>query len=241
MFDWYHAMAATQVELIAWFQHQLRRRGFYDGPIDGVFNPATDESIIGYRKALGLSARALLDETFFYAFLAADHTKVERPPQPARYVAPPVTAAVPPAPTAEPLSLTIDAPNRTARFARGEAINLALTPSQDAHVYCYLRDENARVARFFPNRFERDSRVAASRPLRLPGAQRFQLVMNPLGVTETVACFATPRDVLAELPQSLVGIDFEPLAGATLESIRAAFAQASGGQVAQENFEVQAK
>ncbi|MEP7280949.1 MAG: DUF4384 domain-containing protein, partial [Rubrivivax sp.] len=177
--------------------------------------------------------------------LAADHTRIPRPAQPARYVARPATAAAPAAiPAATPaasLSLTIGTPNRAARFARGEAINLALAPSQDAHVYCYLRDENAQVMRFFPNRFERDSRVAAARPLRLPGAQRFQLLMNPRGVTETVACFATPRDVLAELPQALVGIDFEPLAGATLESIRAAFARASGGQLAQENFDVQAK
>ncbi len=39
MFDWYHAMAATRVELIAYFQNQMRRRGFYDGPIDGEFRP----------------------------------------------------------------------------------------------------------------------------------------------------------------------------------------------------------
>ena len=133
------------------------------------------------------------------------------------------------------------APNQQTRFTRGESINLAVAPSQDAHVYCYLQDEDSKVVRFFPNRFAKDSRIAAAQPLQVPGAMRFQLTMNPKGVTETVSCFATPRDVMAALPQSLVGTDFEPLPGATLDQIRAAFDKASGGLLAQENFRVQAR
>ncbi|CAN7552892.1 MULTISPECIES: DUF4384 domain-containing protein [unclassified Variovorax] len=266
MFDWYHAMASTRIELIAYFQNQLRRRAFYDGPIDGEFNPAIDEAIANYRAALGLSREAVLNEEFFYAFLAADHTKIKRPDQPARYVAPasvagapasiPVAAAATTAaaaraaatPAAEAahaqaaaLKLSLTTPKQQTRFARGEAINLALAPSQDAHVYCYLQDEEAKVIRFFPNRFARDSRVAAAQPLALPGAMRFQLTMNTKGVPETISCFATQRDVMASLPQALVGADFEPLPGATLELIRSAFVKASGGTLAQENFRVQAK
>jgi len=47
--------------------------------------------------------------------------------------------------------------------------------------------------------------------------------------------------VLASLPQTVVGTDFEPLPGATLDLIRAAFDKASGGTLAKENFRVQAK
>src|SRR5213595_2976058 len=100
MFDWYHAMAATRVELIAYFQNQLRWRAFYDGPIDGQFNPALDEAIANYRAALGLSREAVLSEEFFYAFLAADHTKIKRPAQPARYLASAQAAAAPGSPPA---------------------------------------------------------------------------------------------------------------------------------------------
>lgn len=246
MADWYHAMAATRVELIAWFQHQLRVRGFYDGPVDGEFNPAIDEAISLHRAALGLAPKALLDEDYFVAFLRADHRQVPRPAQPVRYLPPPATpgaaaaaAAAPAAPA--PLRLTLDTPRQQRRFARGEPIQLSVSPSQDAHVYCYLQDETASVVRFFPNRFERDSRVAAQRALELPGRQRFQLVMNALGVTETVSCFATPRDVLRDLPPALVGTDFEPLPGVTLDALRAAFDQASGGTLAQETLHVQAK
>ncbi|OUL98121.1 DUF4384 domain-containing protein [Variovorax sp. JS1663] len=257
MFDWYHAMASTRIELIAYFQNQLRRRWFYDGPIDGEFNPAIDEAIANYRAALGLSREALLNEEFFYAFLAADHTKIKRPDQPARYTPPATVAAAPgtpqaaapaapaaataAAPAPAPLKLSVSTPKQQTRFAGGESINLSLAPSQDAHVYCYLQDEDAKVIRFFPNRFARDSRVAAAKPLALPGAMRFQLTMNTKGVPETISCFATQRDVMASLPQALVGTDFEPLPGTTLETIRAAFFKASGGSLAQENLRVQAK
>ena len=248
MFDWYHAMAATRVELIAYFQNQLRRRGFYDGQIDGEFNPAIDEAIANYRAALGLSRQALLSEDFFYAFLAADHSRVQRPAQPARYVAPAPIATAAAAPQARaaaapaaPLKLALTTPQQQTRFARGEAISVSLAPSQDAHVYCYLQDENAKVIRFFPNRFSRDSRIPAARPLTLPGTMRFKLTMNPKGVTETISCFATAKDVLPSLPQTVVGTDFEPLPGATLDLIRVAFEKASGGTLAQENLRVQAK
>lgn len=248
MLDWYSSMAATRIELIAYFQNQLRHRGFYDGPIDGEFNPAIDEAISNYRAQLGLSRAAVLDDKFFNAFLAADHSKIQRPPQPARYVAPGTLAttlgsptAAAPASPATPLKLSVAAPNQQTRFARGESINLSLAPSQDAHVYCYLRDEDAKVIRFFPNRFAQDSRIASAKPLTLPGPMRFRLSMNAKGVPETVSCFATPRDVMASLPQALVGIDFEPLPGVTLDMIRAAFDKASGGTFAQENFHVQAK
>ena len=264
MSDWYYAMAASRLELIGYFQNQLRRRGFYDGPVDGEFNPAIDEAIANYRVALGLSREAVLDEAFFVAFLNADHTKIERPPTPARVAMAPPTpqptpqpAAVPsaPAPVAAPtapaaaaeavstapLALTLSTPARQTRFALGEPIALQVRPTRDAYVYCYLQDENARISRFFPNRFAKDALVPASRPLALPGAMRFQLAMTKPGAQETVACFATERDVSTELPAQVVGTDFEPLSVGSMSQVRNAFVAASRGALAQEVIHVQAK
>ena len=70
---------------------------------------------------------------------------------------------------------------------------------------------------------------------------RFQLVMNSKGVNETVTCFATARDVLQQLPNSVVGVDFETLPVASLDQIRDAFKTASEGLLAQETFHVQPK
>ncbi|HJV95902.1 MAG TPA: DUF4384 domain-containing protein, partial [Albitalea sp.] len=236
--DWYFAMASSRFELIAYFQYQLRGRGFYQGPIDGVFNPAIDEAIANYRAALGMSREALLDEPFFAAYLAADHSKVARPAKPAVYVAPTAAAEAPAA--AGPVALALSSANNQTRFARGEAVSLVVRPTRDAHVYCYLQDETAKITRFYPNRFTKDSLVLAAKPLTLPGTMRFQLLMNAKGVPETVACFATSRDVIAELPKTVVGVDFEPLS-ASMEQIRSAFVTTTGGAVAQETFHVQAR
>jgi hypothetical protein len=251
--DWYFGMASSRVELIGYFQNQLRRRGFYEGPIDGQFNPAIDEAIAGYRAALGLSREAVLDEAFFNAYLSADHSKIARPPRPAVFEpvaaapAPQVAATTAPAAPAKPLGeagplkLALSTPNNQTSFARGEPFSLVLQPSRDAHVYCYLQDENAKITRFFPNRFAKDSLVPAARTLVLPGKMRFQLVMKSPGAKESIACFATPRDVLAQLPESVVGIDFEPLAVGSMQQVRSAFAAAGGALLAQETFHVQAK
>ena len=257
--DWYYAMAASRVELIAWFQNQLRRRGYYDGPIDGEFNAAFDEATANYRVAIGLPRKDVLDEAFFTAYLNTDHSKIPRPVEPARAAASPApaspaqavqqahatSAALPAAAqtTAGPnaLKLALTSTDGRTHFARAEPIALTLQPSRDAHVYCYLQDENAKITRFFPNRFVRDSLVPTARPLAIPGTMRFQLLMNERGVPETVACFATDRDVAAELPQGVLGTDFDPLAVGSLEQIRRAFYQATTGAFAQETFRVQAK
>jgi hypothetical protein len=236
MSDWYYAMAANPPELIGYFQYQLRRRGFYEGPVDGAFNPAIDEAIANYRVALGLSNKALIDPELFEAFLLADHTRIPRPAKPA-VLAP----AQGQAPAGAPLRLKLAAANNQTRFAPGERFGVIVQPSEDAHVYCYLQDENAKITRFYPNRFAKDSLVLAAQPLRLPGAMRFEFLMNTKGVKEIVSCFATRRDVSAALPGQAVGTDFQPLAVGSIAQIRTAFAAASGGTVAEETFHVQSK
>jgi hypothetical protein len=234
MSDWYYAMAANPRELISYFQYQLRRRGFYEGPVDGAFNPAIDEAIANYRVALGQSNEAVIDLEFFEAFLLADHKAIPRPAKPA-------TLSQAPAPAGVPLRLKLASPNNQTRFAPGERFSVIVQPSEDAYVYCYLQDEKAKITRFYPNRFAKDSLVLAAQPLRLPGAMRFEFVMNTKGVKEAVSCFATRRDVSTALPGQMVGTDFEPLAVGSIEQIRSAFAAASGGAVVEETFHVQAK
>jgi hypothetical protein len=265
MSDWYYAMANTRIELIGYFQNQLRRRGFYQGPIDGKFNPAIDEAIANYRAALGMSKEATLDEAFFKAYLTADHSKIARPAQASVYTEPAQSAPVAEAPAASapataptgsagapkqapaaaagarPLTLALTTLNNQTRFARGESISLIVKPTADAHVYCYLQDESARITRFFPNRFSKDSFVSASAPLTLPGTKRFEITMNTKGVKETVACFATRQDVMATLPKAVVGVDLEPLAVSSMEQVRSAFAKATSGALVQEDFHVQTR
>jgi hypothetical protein len=229
--DWYDAMAGRPAELIAYMQRQLQRRQVYDGPIDGSVGPALKDAVARQRAALGLTPEPKLSLDFFRALLAAD---VGAPA--------PRVASAPAAPAQAPgtLGLRIDPGRPAARYVGGEPVHLVVTPSRDAHVYCYHRDENREVVRFFPNRFQRDSRVAAAGGLALPGAMRFQIVMNRRRAPEQIACFATERDVLARLPASLAGGDFAPLPADAMNRLQAAFAEAASGDgVAQQSIELE--
>jgi len=235
--DWYDAMAARPAELVSYFQHQLRARRAYDGPIDGTVSEAFKDAVVRTRGALGLSREPKLSLELFRAYLGTDLVALQ-----ARIgAAAPAVASAAPAP-ATPLTLRVTSSADGRPLARGEAVQLSIRPNRDAHVYCYLQDEKRQVTRFFPNRFRRDSRVAPAAGLQLPGSMRFELVMNPRGVPETVACFATERDVLTELPPEVNGGDFQPLpATATLDQVRQAFVKASGGALGLESLELRSR
>jgi len=83
------------------------------------------------------------------------------------------------------------------------------------------RTKPRRIQRFYPNRFSKSALVKAAEPLEIPGKMRFELVANSLKATETVACFASERDLVAgELPASAVGGNFAKLPAASLEEVR---------------------
>lgn len=233
--DWYDTMAARPTEIIGWFQSQLALRRVYDGPLDGVVNPALKEAVARYREALGLSREAKLSLDFFQAYLGTDHgalaSRLAAAP-----VAPAAAVTLPVAASPAALGLRIAAANGAQRFARGEAVQLTVRPSRDAYVYCYLQDENRKVTRFFPNRFQRDARVPGGTTLLLPGAMRFEIVMNGRGVQETVACFATETDLLPLLQSGASAGDLAPLPVDSIEQVHGAFLQASGGSFVRESF-----
>jgi Domain of unknown function (DUF4384) len=235
--DWYDAMAARPTEIVTYFQQQLRIRQVYDGPIDGTVNPAFKDAVVRMRDALGLSREPKLSLDLFKAYLGTDITTLQAKIRAAAPVALPAGAA----PTTTPLTLHVATSADGRRLSRGEAVQLSIRPSRDAHVYCYLQDEKHQVTRFFPNRFQRDSRVQPGTGLQLPGSMRFELTMNTRGVPETVACFATERDVLAELPPGVSGGDFQPLPAATLDQVRQAFVNVSGATLAHESLELRAR
>lgn len=129
----------------------------------------------------------------------------------------------------------------TYRFRPGERVKLLVTTSDDAHVYCYLQDETRRILRFYPNRFTKSALVRADAPLELPGKMRFEIVANTRNVAETVACFASERDVMAKLPAAVVGTDFASLPATSLDQVRSAFARVTGDTLTEASFRVEFK
>src|SRR5205823_6745320 len=167
--DWFYAMSVDG-ELVSYMQKQLRLRGYYAGPVDGRPNPEFLSAVSRSRADLGLEAIQTVDLRFFSAFL----NSTTRAPAP-------VVAEVKPTP-AESLTLSINSANNARKFKKGELYSLVIKPSRDTHIYCYLRDDNGKVQRFYPNRFAQDSFVHATGSLELPGKMRFQLIASDKGV-----------------------------------------------------------
>lgn len=241
--DWYDSMAANPAELIEYFQRQMRARKVYFGRMDGVVDDEFKEAIARYREAFGQSREPKFTIEFFQAYLRADHRAMEGKVQAVPAAQPGGSQA--PAAAAQggtaPWVLSLLSASNTTLFERGAPVDLVIQSNRDAHVYCYLRDENATIQRIYPNRFAKDSLLPASRRLELPGKQRFQIVANAKGVRETVACFATDRDVLADLPAGAAGTDFTPLAVGSIAELRTAFAGITRNQFAEGTFNVDIK
>jgi hypothetical protein len=238
--DWYDTLAAHPTEMIRYVQEQLRARDVYAGPIDGAVNSQLKDALARYREALGLTREAKVTLDFFNAYLSADHRRVATriaAAAPAAVDAPPAAALIPPIP-AEPLALRLTPEDEARRLRRGDTVRLLVRPSRDAYVYCFLLDEDRHVVRFFPNRFEREARVGTASGLKLPGKMPFEIALNSRGVSETVACFATERDVLARLPTAPGADSFAPQPFAALDEVRSALQDAADGVFAHASLEL---
>jgi serine/threonine-protein kinase len=158
--------------------------------------------------------------------------------------APAILQPASPAPraaTVEPSTLTIVPLGSDGHFKPGERVQLKVIASHDAHVYCYQQDETRRIVRFYPNRFRKSALVTSAEPLEIPGPMGFEILANTRNVTETIACFASARDVLDQLPSEVVGTDFAKLPVSSLDEVRSAFARVGAGKLAQASFLVQFK
>lgn len=257
--DWFYAMERGG-ELIPYLQYQLRNRGYYGGAIDGQPSAALGESIALYRAAMGGDrGRTQIDSDFFKRYLAADHAKVmaQHPPpspvpgavaeapRPVLGAAPAPVAAASTAAAATPapgrLQVSLQAVGGEQVFERGRAVQLAVFANRQAHLHCYLRDERQQIQRIFPNRFNRDTLIRPGQTLHLPGQMRFQILTSQHGAVEAVICYATERDVLAQLPRHISGADFERLQVASFDEIKAAFRNATQDQFAEGVFHVRTR
>jgi curli biogenesis system outer membrane secretion channel CsgG len=241
MEDWYLSMQGS-AETARFFQEQLRFRKFYDGPSDGKPNTAYGAALAAYRKAVGASTEGEPDFAVWQAFLL--RAIPAPPPQP--FVADKAAGgqnAAAGAPAAQPsgkeikLSLLVS----KTRYRKGDPVELTLSSSQPAYVYCYVQSPTTgKIQRIFPNRFARDPRVEANQPLVLPGAQGFKVAAGGDGVKQqVVGCLATEREIYNDLPPPLRWGDFEDIKLGTFEEIRDAFLQVAKAPVALEGATIE--
>ena len=234
MEDWFLSMQGS-AETTRFFQEQLRFRKFYDGPMDGKANPAYSAALAAYRHAVGTHTAGEPDFEVWQAFLL--RAIPAPPPQP--FVADKAadgkgTGASGTQAPAKDIKLSVVVAKT--RYRKGDPIELSLSTSQAAYVYCYVQSPTTgKIQRIFPNRFARDPRIEANTPLVLPGAQGFKVMAGGEGVKQqTVGCLATEREIYNELPPQLRWGDFEDIKLGTFEEIRDAFVQVAKAPVALE-------
>jgi peptidoglycan hydrolase-like protein with peptidoglycan-binding domain len=95
--------ARTRPQIVSDIQRELSRRGFFDGPVDGVYGPKTDAAIRDFEHAAGIKGNAQPDDALLRLITRSS------------VHAAPTQAAVPPStPAPAPARATASAPARTA-------------------------------------------------------------------------------------------------------------------------------
>jgi peptidoglycan hydrolase-like protein with peptidoglycan-binding domain len=79
------ARARTQV--VSDIQRELAQRGYFDGPVDGIYGPKTDTAIRDFEQVAGLKGNSQPDAALLDAIV---RSAVKPPPAPAAPPAPPV-------------------------------------------------------------------------------------------------------------------------------------------------------
>lgn len=222
--DWFYAMSAHG-ELKPFLQQQLAIRGFYQGPADGSDNPAFTQAVRDYQTALGMSATGQADLAFFNAFLGR-MIKGEH-----RYVAQK-------APT--PIGVTIQSENNASQFQSGEKLSINIGLDRSGYLYCFYTDASQKIQRFFPNRFMRDNYISPGQLVNLPGSMPFDITAAGAGTSETVTCFATPQDVMVQLPDQIKAFDFEDLDILSIQEVRDTFKSVAGTNLGESQFNIEA-
>jgi hypothetical protein len=219
--DWFY-MLSDSGDLLPWMQIQMRQRGWYTGPIDGKANAQYLSAVLRARQSLGLSATAAavpsgngVDAAFFERLLAQFERRMDILPRLVERT---------------PIELKLATPGQGPKFKHGERIQMTITPSSDAYVYCYVQDATKRWMRVFPNPMAQSSRMAGGSTVALPGKMGFELVAESGAGRETIACYGTALDVSPQLPRAIMLPAFQYLSIQQMSDLDEAFGRASGGQ-----------
>lgn len=225
---WYDIMGQGERERFV--SAALVRTGYLSSGGDGS-TPGFSDAIARYQADNDLVPNGRVDFDLYYRMLANEARHPGTKPVPAT----PVAAAVAPAlPPPSPPRLVLSTPRGPKPSYRvGDTMVLSVQPTQDAYVYCYYQDATGTVARIFPNRFQPDPFMHGGAQIEIPpaGTKSFALRFDKGGVTESVACLGSDREVGLRLPDKLKAQDLEPLPVSGLNDVAGQFRSIPGATV----------
>jgi peptidoglycan hydrolase-like protein with peptidoglycan-binding domain len=152
--------AQARVQLIANIQRELSRKGFYDGPADGIWGSKTDAAVRDFLQASGLKVNPEANENLLRAISS--------------YVAKPVAAAAAPAPPATDPIAKLIAPSKRivsiqralADFGYGQIKTTGVyDPETRNAIEKFERDHRLPVTGQISDRFVRELAAMTGRPL----------------------------------------------------------------------------
>ena len=152
--------AQARVQLIANIQRELSRKGFYDGPADGIWGSKTDAAVRDFLQASGLKVNPEANENLLRAISS--------------YVAKPVAAAAAPSPPATDPIAKLIAPSKRivsiqralADFGYGQIKATGVyDPETRSAIEKFERDHRLPVTGQISDRFVRELAAMTGRPL----------------------------------------------------------------------------
>lgn len=152
--------AQARVQLIANIQRELSRKGFYDGPADGIWGSKTDAAVRDFLQASGLKVNPEANENLLRAI--------------SNYVAKPVAAVAAPSPPATDPIAKLIAPSKRivsiqralADFGYGQIKATGVyDPETRSAIEKFERDHRLPVTGQISDRFVRELAAMTGRPL----------------------------------------------------------------------------
>jgi curli biogenesis system outer membrane secretion channel CsgG len=196
--DWHQSMASG--EKVAFYLRHFRAMGLVadDGaPVPGY---VLKEALRSYFKALNLPYDGKLSLKLMRAHYDANQDQIL-----------PAAMAAMEEERRNRLEVKLTLANKPAEADQGQA-KFTIFNNTDSFVYCFLQDEKKAVMRVYPNPWQPSALIPAQQTVAMPRPGAFNVLAHPK-VAQTVACYATRKDVSARLPAMLGGQGLSPIAG----------------------------
>ena len=229
--DWYDGL--NQNELRMFVQSKLYALDYYKGAVDGKDSEKLKKAILSYKVAEGSVASHRMDYMLYYKLMidptpvAIQHLPLLKRNQnnaemnanqthddfgnAVRIKVEQHTQLESTGVPALDFIFVSDKGSEPVVYKSGDIVNLSVTPSMDAHVYCYYQQGDGQIYKIFPNRFRPNSLIAANTTLLVPGSDKFTIQADRTGYAENVMCMASYTDIEKELPFPLREKDLQPL------------------------------
>lgn len=222
--EWYDGMARP--DLVKLVQRKLSGMEKYSGAIDGRETPQLASAVGAYQAEASLIADGRINFDLYYQLLDADQPLADDPTPPK---AAPVATAKPQSNASGPMTLKLSSDRGPKPVYRPkDFLQARVELGRDGVLYCYYKDAGGTIARIYPNRFNPDPFVRASKVMSLPPeGSPFKIRFDQPRVREQIVCYASDRDLA--LPANLKAADLTPLKVSSMDEIGNAFRKSNPG------------